>query len=245
MTLFETASELHLRLAAAREADTGDQLLSRARSLRAHIASGADHLEAVGAYRIAISRTDMPSFNGKSIRQAIGYFRRALSNSGPKAVQQQSAATLVEVLTAQTKRVDRWVRSTWREENGSAQELLSRVDSGDLHGSPADRFRAQRRARKIRSVLNTNPVSERAALEEALRVEGLKACLERVDQLIDDLRSVIASIDKKQKALTPEVRAALQRAASRYGLPLGEVTPELLDAFQSAGVLDDLVVNQR
>ena len=139
MTLFETATKLQLRLKAASAADAGDQLLSRGRTVRDDIASAAEHFEAVQSYRITIGRTDRPLLDAKEIRQAIGRFRGALRNSGHKAVQQQSADTLLKVLTAQTRRVDRWVKSTWRENFAAAQGLLERALSGDLHGSPGDR----------------------------------------------------------------------------------------------------------
>lgn len=245
MTLFEHATELQLRLAAAREAGEQDQLLSRAQTVRSDISSAAQHLEDVQSYRITIGREDISPLDGKKIRRAIGGFRGALSRSGPSAVQQQPAVNLLRVITTQNKRVTRWVKSTWQEELTAANEMLRRVESRDLHGSSADRSRVQRYATKIRVVLNTDPVSEQATLENTLGVEGLNACRERVHQLIDRLSGVIAAIDNSRAALTPEVRAALQRAASYDGLPLAEVTPDLLDAFRSAGVLDDLVVNQR
>ena len=115
MTLFEVANELQLRIEAARTADEGDQLLSRGRTLRAEIEWAAKHLEAIESYRITIGRTDTLPLDTRAIRQAIGGFRRAASRSGPKAVQQQPAATIQKVLTAQIKRVDHWVMSTWRE----------------------------------------------------------------------------------------------------------------------------------
>ena len=244
MTLFETATELQLRLESATAADTGDQLLSRGRTVRADIASAAEHFEAVQSYRITIGRTDRPPLAAKEIRQAIGRFRGTLSNSGPKAVQQRSAVTLLKVLDTQIKRVDRWVKSTWQENFAASQELLERADSGDLHGSPVNRIRALNRARRVMVLRNTDPVRERAALQELLKVKGLKACLEKANELIDDLRDAIAAIDREQAAMTPQVRAVLQRAASGDGLPLGEVTPELLVALQSGGVLDDLVVRR-
>ena len=203
--------------------------------------------EAVQSYRVTIGRTDMRRrwMRKRSAKPSVR-FRAALSNSGPKAVQQRPTASLLEVVTAQIKA--RWIagsNSTWQEKFAAAQELLERVDSGDLHGSP--RRQDQRRgcrASKIAVVRNTDPVRERAALEERLKVEGLKACLERVNELIGELRAAIAAIDLERAAMMPEVRVAIERATSVDGLPLGEVTPELLAALQSAGVLDDLVVRR-
>lgn len=245
MTLLEFANELHLRLVAAHEAGMEDHLLSRAQTVRSGITLAAQQFEAVQSYRITTGRGGHVVLDARKVRRAIGGFRGALSKSGPSAVQQQPADTLMQVLTTQNRRANRWVKSMWREEFATARELLNRVASGDLHGSSADKLRAQRYASKIQVILNTDPVNEQATLESSLRVEGLNACRERVDKLIEDLRAVIAAIDNTRAALTPEVREALQRATTGYGLPLAEVTPELRDAFQSAGVLDDLVVHQR
>lgn len=244
MTLFETANELQLRLGAASTADAEDELLSRGRTVVADIVSAAEHLEAVQSYRAMIGHTDAPPLDTSAIRQAIGGFRSALSKSGPKALQQQSAATLQKIVTEQTRRLDRWVMSIWRENFASARALLERVNSDDLHGSGLVRTKARNRASRIEYVLSLNPIKDRATLEANLNAVGLNACIEQVDRLIEELRAAIVAIDLAQAAMTPEVRAAIQRAASPDGLPLSEVTPELMDALRSAGVLDDLVVRR-
>ena len=244
MTLFETATKLQLRLQAASEADTGDAMLSRGRRVRDNITSAAEHLEAVQIYRVTIGRTDTPPLSIEENRQAVRRFEAARSSSGPKAFQQPSADALLDVLTAQTRRVDQWVKSTWEENFLAVRELLERVDSDDLHGSPALRAKARSRALTIEVVRRTDPVRERATLEARLNVEGLNVCLERVNELIEELKVAIVAIDRDQAAMTPEVRAAIQRATSPDGLPLREVTPELMAALQSAGVLDDLVVRR-
>ena len=244
MTLFATATDLQLRLQAANAADEGDEVLSRGRTVRDSIASAATRLEAVQTYRVAIGRAEAPPLDAREIRQAIGRFQGALKASGPRAVQQQWAATLLDVLTVQARRAANWVKSTWRENFSSAEELLKRADSRDLHGSPANRTKVRRLASTIAVIRNTDPIEEQAVLEGRLKVEGLNACLARVDDFVGELRAAIAAIDQEQAAMTPEVRSAIERAASDCGLPLGEVTPELLAALQSAGVLDDLVVRR-
>lgn len=242
MTLFETAAKLQLRLDAANEEDEVDQLLSRAHKVRSALAHAAEHFDAVQSYRVAIGQTDVPSLGGKEIRQAVGRLKGSLSRYGTRAFQLPSADKLQRLLSTQIRRVDGWVRFTWRQNFTAARELLVREESGDLHGSPTDRVRASNRASKIRVVQGKDPVRERTLLEELLKVEGLNACLGEVDKLIDDLRAAIAEIDKKQNALTPRVRAVLRQAASVNGLPLSEVTPELLAELQLAGVIEDLVV---
>ena len=244
MTVYDRATKLQLRLEAAKAASAGHDLLLRGQNVRASIQSTVEYLEAVDSYRRTVGRTDVLPMDAKAIRLAIGGFRGALSKSGPKAFQQQSAATLIRVLNTQTRRVERWVKSTWQGNFEAARFLLNRAEAVDLHGSPIHRTRARNRASTIGFVLRTDPVRERAALEERLKVKGLNACLERVQELIGELHSAIMAIDEAQAALAPEVRATLRRAASPEGLPLEEVTAELLGALQSAKVLDDLVVRQ-
>lgn len=245
MTIFETATELHVRLRSASEEDAQDELMSRGRTVRDDIASATEYLEAVRSYRVILGRTDAPILDTRAIRQAIGRFRGALSRSGPKALQQQSAATLRDVVTTRSKRVDRWVKLTWRENFFAAAEgLLTRVASGELHGSVSASAKARSRASKIEHVLNLNPVKDRATLEAHLNTVGLDACIERVNGLVDELHAAIVSIELEQTAMPPEVRAVIQSATSPDGLPLSEVTPELMAALRSAGVLDDLVVRR-
>lgn len=242
MTLFDTASELQLRLDTANEIDAEDQLLSRALTVRTALKTAADHFAAVQSYRIAIGQAEGPQLGGKAIRQAVGQFKGSLSKSGPRAFQLQAADTLQRLLDKQIKRVDSWVRLAWRQNFAAARELLVRVESGNLHGSPADRVRACSRASKIGVFQSKDPIRERTFLEKSLKVKGLNACLGEIHKIIDDLRAAIAEIDKKQAALRPKVRAVLQQAASHEGFPLVEVTPDLLVELQLAGVVEDLVV---
>ena len=242
MTLVKSATELHLRLEAASEADAGNELLARGRTVRDEITSAAERFEAVQSYRIESDRTDSPPLDVKEVRLAIGRFRGSISKSGSKALQQQPADTLLKVLAAQTRRLDRWVNSTWRENFAAAHRILEQANSDRLHGSAAARRKVRVRASTIEDVLTMNPVSDRAALEARLNKKGLSACAERVNETIAELRTAIAAIDQEQAEMPSEVQAALRRAASADGLPLDEVTPELLAAFRLAGVLDDLIV---
>lgn len=243
MTLFKTATELQIRLKAAQAADAEDQLLSRGQTVRADLASAAEYFEAAQSYRAVIGRTEVP-LDAAAIRRAIGNFRGALTNSGPKAFQQQSAVTLRNALIAQTKRVERWVRSTWRANFAADEELLRRAESRDLHGSPTERADARTRASRIRAIQKLDPVREREVIEQRLDAKGLNACLASVKQLIDALRDVITAMDRKTAAMTPEVQEVLRCAASPDGLPLRQVI-HLLAELESSGMLDSLVVHRQ
>lgn len=242
MTLFDIATELQSRLAAASAADVGYGLLSRGRTVRDKITSAVSHFEAVQTYRVTIGYKGVPPLDAKAIREAVDRFQDAFAESGPKAFQQESTAKFEDVLNEQIERVDRWVKSTWSENFISAQTLLDRVSAGDLHGSPTDRVKAQSRASTIKFVRRKDPVRDLAELEEHLDEEGLIACLARVNKLIEELQEAITAIDSAQAEMMPEVQVALNQAGSDDGLPLDEVTPELLSKLQSASVADDLVV---
>lgn len=244
MTLIDTATDLQIRLEAASAEDSGDEILSRGRKVREGIVSVTEHFEGVLAYRASIDRTDAPPFDAKAVRQAVGRFRSALSRSGPRAFQQQSAATLEGVLAAQRTKVDRWVASTWRENFDEAQSLQERANSADLYGSPALKARAQARAATLAVLRNKDPVRDRDDLENLLDVQDLEAMLKQVGEIVKELRSAIETIDSEHAAMTPEVRSVLEGAASEDGLPLVNVTPDLMEALRTAGVVDDLVVRR-
>jgi len=244
VTLVKTASELQLRLETASTTDAEDELLSRGCTVRDDIKSAAEYFEAVQTYRVLIDRRDAPPLDVKAIRQSIGGFRGTFSKSGPKALQQKSADTLQKTLNEQTRRVERWVKLTWRENFAAAEELLERVNSTGFHGSALALTKARNRASKIERALSLDPVRDCEKLEDYLSVEGLSACIERVSYLVEELQTAIEVIDSEQAAMPQEVKAAMQSAASEDGLPLSEVTPELMAALRSAGVLDDLVVRR-
>ena len=210
MTLLDTAAELQLRLDAASEADAGDELLARCRTVRDELLAIAEHLEQVQAYRDEIGH-ESAVLDGKDIRQAVGRFKGALGKSGPRACQQQTAATLLEVGEKQRTRADRWAKSNWKEHFEPAKTLLERVESGDLRGSTATTARA--RASQIKTVSGLNPVTDQADLESRLKVTGPLACIERVKSMIGELRAAIEMADTEHAALTPEVRDVLRRAA--------------------------------
>ena len=133
MTLFEKATELQLRLESVSATDAGDELLSRGKILRQELIASAEHFEAVLSYRTELGTMERIPLDGKDVRQAIGRFRAAMSTNGPRAFQQQSAQTLLDVLKMQSKHVDRWVKSKWTANFDPAQDLLARVDSGSTH----------------------------------------------------------------------------------------------------------------
>ena len=244
MNIFDRATEIQVQLKAASEADSSDELLSRSRTVRMELNEAAAYLEAVNSFRSALDIQDVPNIDIKGLRQSLGRFRGALSRSGPKAVQQQAAATLLETIKTETTRLDRWVKSIWKSRFDDLQSLLDRVESGDLIGSTDHRKKAFGSASRLRRARNMDPVRASRELEQILDATGFDACLKKIEVLGDGLRSAIVQIDQERGALTPEVQRILEQAGSTDGIPLSEITSEVLGSLEAAGVLDDLVVRR-
>ena len=244
MNIFDRATEIQVQLKAATEADSSDELLSRSRRVRMDLDDAATYFEAVNSFRSALDVQDAPNIDIKGFRQSLGRFRGALSRSGPAAVQQQTAATLLKAVETERTRLDRWAKLIWKSRFGHLQSLLDRVESGGLLGSTEHWRKARRCASQLRSARNTDPIHAIKELERILDATGLDACLEKISILGDELSSAIESIDQEHSDLTSEVRTVLDRAASSDGFPLDEITSEILEALKSAGVLRGLVVRR-
>ncbi len=244
MTLFNTASELLVRLMIASEAELGDQLVVRAQNVRDSISTAVDHYENVQSYRSAIAPKDSPSFKGKKLRQSISGFRRALSTRGTSAFQQNASGTLQQNLQTESRILDKWVMQTWSQNFDSAHDLLLRAQSGELYGSPRAKAKAETLALKINAAKNYNPVKDRAELEKLLKVQGVSAYLKGVNDLIEELRKEIAELDQLQATIPPEAQDLLKRSASDEGIPLSDVTPEVLAMLRSADLLGEFVVRR-
>lgn len=243
MNLFDRATAVHAQLSAATEADTSDALLSRGQLVRRELDDAAAYFEAAESFRSALDIQDVANIDVKGLRQAMGRFRGAL-RSRPAAVQQQTADTLLSVVRKETNRLDRWVKSIWKSRFDDFRSLLDRVESRDLAGSSDHRRMAYTCASRLQRAQTTDPIRAIQELGIILDSTGLDACIEQIDALGGELRKAIESLDQERANLTPEVRTVLERADTEDGLPLAEVTLEVIEALESAGVLDGLVVRR-
>ena len=243
MNIFDRATDLHVLLSAAIEADTSDTLLSRGRLVRRELEEAAAYFEASDSFRSTLESQEMANIDVKGLRQAMGRFRGAL-RSRPAALQQQTADTLLTVVKKETTRLDRWVRSVWKSRFEDFRSLLEKVESRDLTGSNSHWKVAFSCASRLRRAQNTHPIHEAEELERLLDSRGLVAWLEQIDALGDELRIAIEAIEQEHATLTPEVQKILERAGSGEGFPLAEITSDVLEALESAGVLDGLVVRR-
>ncbi|MYB09779.1 MAG: hypothetical protein F4Y28_07345 [Acidimicrobiia bacterium] len=244
MNIYDRATNLQVQLKAAIEAASSDELLTRGRNVRDELNGAVAYFEAVQSYKAALGIQDVPKFGGKGIRQPLGRFRGALSRYGPAAVQQQTAATLLESIKTEKTHLERWVKSIWKSRFDEFRSLLEKVESSNLAGSPDQRKVALSCASRLRRAQNTDPIRSTQELGQILDSTEFEACLEQIDVLGDELRRAIMAIEQEHATLTPEVQAVLERAGSGEGLPLAEITSDVLEALESAGVLDGLVVRR-
>lgn len=244
MNIYDRATDIHVQLKAAREADSSDAHLLRGRAVRTELDDAAAFAEAVNLFQQAASVKRVPDIDVQRFGQAVKRFRSALSKSGPAAVQQQSATTLLKLANSETSRLRRWVKSIWKSRFEEFQNDLDRAPSGNLSGSNDHRKTAFRCASLLRNAQNTDPIDETTELEQLLDSQGIDACLEQIGVLGNELRRAIKAIEQEHASLTSEVQAVLKKAGSDKGLPLAEITSDDLEALESAGVLDSLVVRR-
>jgi hypothetical protein len=245
MTLYDRCVDLQLKLEAAREADAGVELLARGAALVEALDRASEYLIGAAAFRTSISTSDSPTLDLKAATQAVSAFRAGLSRHGFAAFQHQPAATLAEVARSQRDRAARWVASSWRLLFADYDVAMARSEAGRLVGSPAQRVVAQARGSTLRAARGLDPLENRAELQRMLGGEDVNSWISAVQRVGAELISTVEALDAERAALTPEVRAALQRAGSEEGFPLTELTGDLLSALRAAGVDDQLVVRHQ
>lgn len=245
MTLFDRAVDMQLKLEVAQTADTGLDLLARAAKLDEALTNTAAYFEAVAQLRRSMPITDRPNLDTKAISQAVATFRGGISRHGSAAFQHQPAAALVDTAKSQRERCSRWLVGQWRLLFSAYDPLLDRVTTERPTGSGSHPVVAQARASNLRALRGLDPVADREQISSALKTEDAGRWPEAIAELAAQLATALAALDAEHSALTPEVRSALERAASDGGLPLDELSPELLAALRSAGVDGQLIVRRQ
>jgi hypothetical protein len=213
--------------------------------LDAALSEAADYLAGVSQFRSSSGINDRPGLDEKAISKAVSAFRAGLSTHGLAGVQHQPAASLEKAAKALRARAASWVAARWREFFTEFESSLERVEIGHLVGDATKRRDAQLRAQKLKALRVLNPIADASQINDRLGTSQADAWWPRIRRLGQELRGALAALDAEGETMTPEVRAALERAASDGGLPLEDVTAELLAALRAAGVDDHLVVRRR
>lgn len=244
MTVYDRSVDLQVRLEAAQAADASDELMSSGRHIVQALDRASDYLESVPAFRMNAGIGPTPDLDQKAAVHAVRAFRGGMSSHGPAAFQHQRAASLLDAAKAATDRMTRWVKARWTELFVDYQPLLDRERDGDLVGSSRQRMTAQIRAQKLRAAQLLDPISDREELKRVLGGPGIAAWLAGIHECGSELREAIRILDSERDALTPEVRRALDLAASDAGLPLADLSDGLLSGLRDAGVAVHLVVRR-
>jgi hypothetical protein len=245
MTIYDRAVDLQLKLEAAQSADTSVELLAKGQRLVDSLDIASNYFAGVAAFRAKTGFSGQPGVDGKAVSNAVSGFRAGLSRHGSAAFQHQPATTLTDVARAQRERVSRWVAARWKDLLSPHDHLVERGGSESLVGNRTHVVVAQARASKLRAVRTMDPVADGDALRAALGGDDVEAWLVNVGVLAAELRGALDALDTEHAALTPAVREALERAASADGLPLAEVSDELLEALRLAGAEGQLVVRRK
>jgi hypothetical protein len=246
MSLYDQAVDLQLKLEAAQSADSGIELVTKADHLVEALDNATGYLTGIARLQSHLSVTESPPIDGKASAAAISAFRAGLARYGPRAFQQQPATKLTDVARDQRTRAVRWAVSRWRGVFDPYQSLMEQAQPGQLLGASKHRFTAERKARKLVMLARQDPiVNEETVIAELCDGDVNASWLERVKLLGDELAGALRSLKDERAALTTEVQKALDMATSEDGLPLAEVTANLLEAMRAAGVNDDLVVRRR
>jgi hypothetical protein len=243
MSLYDRCVDLQVKLDAAQLADASLELLARGARLVEGLDGASEYLEGTAAFRSNANIADAPALDLKRATQAVGAFRAGLSRHSSAAFQHQPAATLIEVAKSQRDRAARWVGACWKNLFAEYEPLLDRVQTEHLVGSGTHRVVA--RASKLQAARGADPVTAVGELRSRLGGEEVAAWVASIESLGADLRRELAALDHERAALTDEVRDALQHAASEEGLPLSEISVDLLAALRAAGVDGHLVVRRR
>lgn len=244
MSLFDRAVDLQLKLEVAQTADTGLDLLARAARLFEALADAADYLEGAARFRGRMNVPDRPSIDVRAVTQAVSAFRAGISRHGSAAFQHQPAATLSEAAKTQRDRSSRWLASRWRQEFAPYEAAMDRAASEPLSGGGSQSLVAQVRASKLRALRGLDPITQREEISKALGTDDVERWRSAIGEVGSQLAAALEALDAEHAALSAEVRSILDRAASEAGMPLDELTPELLAALRAAGVGGRLVVRR-
>jgi hypothetical protein len=244
MTLYDRAVNVSVKLAAAAAADASDARLAQGQILVTELDQTSSRLEAATLMRATVGVDTRPGLDAKAAPQAIGAFRAGLSRHGAAAFQHAPAGTLRDVAKQQRAATERWALSTWKARLDDLTPHAALATNDRLQGNAAYRQRAETRLRKLRRVRDFNPLLDAVKLQTDLGGDALADWLKAVAHLDQELHDALETLDAARAQQSPTLRAALARASSVEGLPLDELTDELLAELRAVGVEEQLVVRR-
>jgi len=244
VSLYDRSVDLQVRLEAAHSADSNDDLVARGRTVSLALDEASKQLERVAEFRTHLGVESGPGLDAKKAAQAVRSFRAGLSKHGALGFQHQPATNLLAAAKELSDRAGRWAKSIWRDSFNDLRPLLDRADDSGLVGEESRKRLVRARAQTLRAAERVDPVREPETLVELLGGARPEGWLEALADRGRELREGLDALDRERSALTPEVQDALRRATSEDGLPVSDLTAELLAQLRAAGVESDLVVRR-
>lgn len=242
MTLGERAARIITAVSAEESATSSQALIDRGQLVSAQLRSTG---------RLAREATELretfeferPRIDPKPLVKKLKALERRLAEKSVHAVDRQDASNAEEEARSFSKRLASWAGSEWERHHAPATKAVKAVDELDPQGRPETLRQIRLAQQRLVGILKHNPLSQRAGLFASLDVENVvdasEAILERA-RLLDDL---VAELRSQAEELSPTVKGALKKAASEDGLPLSDVSPELLAELTAAGLADTLTVH--
>jgi hypothetical protein len=245
MTLYERCVDLQLKVEAAQSADAGGVLLASGVNLVESLDRASDYFTGAAQFRVVIATAERPAVDLKVVSKSVNGFRGALSSRGAVAFQQQHATHLTNAAKIQRELVVRWISTKWRALFGEYESEITRAQTEHLIGSAAHQRIARGRAQTLRTGMGLDPITNAEELQRVLGEDELAEWIVAIEKIGSELRQALEAINVEQAALTLEVSEALRRAATEGGLPLSELSTDLLNSIRLAGVDEHLVVRRQ
>ena len=242
MNLYERCVNLGTKLEAAIEADGNSTAVASGTKLADTLGQALDKIERTMRFRSEAGISERPQLDQKAIQKAVNAFRGSLSKHQLAALQHQHASDLRQTAEKQSSIAVEWAANQWKMLFDEYASTLDRAESRTLTGDSKQLEMAHRLSEKLRSAKRLNPVTNPDALELILKGKNATDWIQSFRVAGRQLRQILEELDTERNKLPPEVQIALNRAATREGLPLSEVTVDLLVALRAAGVDVQLVV---
>jgi hypothetical protein len=242
MNLYDRAASLSVALATASEASQDRELLERGRQVVEMLDTALATLADVASFGSALDLGPIP-LDTKKLGQTARQLRTGITKHQAKALQHTTTSNFEGEVRTQVAIATRWARAKWRESFERWADAMAQAEAGDLVGDATRRRQVLVKGGKLRGLTARDPVAERAEITESLGGTDMAGWLDAVRALGTELTTLLAELKEERRALSPAVRDVLARAAAD-GLPLDELTAELLTELGRAGVLSSLVVRR-
>lgn len=243
MNLYERSAGLRVALDTASKASGDHELVERGQRvidlLNASVTTLSDLRDLSRVLQFGPANLE-----AKTLSQSARQLRTGFARYQAEALQHASTTNFEKAVRDIVKLATRWAEARWRELFDRWVDPIDRAIDATLVGDAERRHQAKRKAQKMKALSTCNPVTERDQIDEFLAGVEMAAWCAAIETMGGELTSVLQQLEESHRALGLAVREALDRAATIEGLPLDEVSPELLVQLRDAGVLDSLVVRR-